>query len=149
MATDPFDEVDGIEFTELAGRQLKAERVSNPSIWARLGTAIRDHLTAWSPGGEDRVTIKHVKSVSDECQHNVYRFKYEIHGLIERRWRVFFVSLDRRTPPVRLVLAVVNFESEHQCYEDPTQPHRIEIRKAIDDAVRRGETKKKRKWLVI
>lgn len=104
-------------------------------------------LIAWSPGDEDKLIIKHVKTVSDECSHNVYRLKYELHGLIERRWRVFFAFLNLRTPPVRLVLAVVDFESEQQCYDDPAQEHRIEIRQAIDEAIRHGETKKKIKWL--
>ena len=148
MPSDPFDEIEGIKFTEFAGRQLKAIRVSNPSLWARLGQAIADHLTAWSRGDEDKLTIKHVKAVSDACQHNVYRLKYEIHSFA-KRWRVFFVYLSERIPPVRLVLAVVDYESDAQCYDDPAQSHQIEIRKAIEDAVKRGETKKKRKWLIM
>jgi hypothetical protein len=145
--TDPVDDSGGIEFTEFARRQLNAIRVINPSLWARLGQAISDNLIVWSPGEEDKLTIKHLKTVSDDCNHNVYRFKYELHGLTERRWRVFFTLLNLRKPPVRLVLAVVDFKNEQQCYDDPTQAHRIELRKAIDEAVLQGETKKKTKWL--
>ena len=144
MQTDPIDKFEGIEFTELAGRQLDAIRVRNPSLFAQLAGAIRANLRTWSPGDEDKMITRHVKSISDECHHNVYRLKYEIHGLSERRWRVFFMFLGLRRPPVRLVLAVVDFIDQQQCYDDPSQAHRVEIRRAVSEAVDRGETKKKR-----
>jgi hypothetical protein len=144
VATDPFDEFEGIELTEFAGRQLDGIRVINRMFFARLMAAIQNHLSAWSPGDEDpRHPIRHVKSISKECRHNVYRLKYEIHGLTDRRWRVFFALLSHRKPPVRLVLAVVDFVSQDQCYDNPSEKHRIEILKAIDEAVARGDTKRK------
>jgi hypothetical protein len=145
VATDPFDESEGIKYTEFAMRALNGVRVGNPSIAAALMVAIQAHLSAWSPGDEDGDVIRHAVLISKDCCHNVYRLKYERHGpLVERRWRVFFAFLPHRKPPARLVLAVVEFASHHQCYDDPSQPHRIEIRKAINERIARGETTKKK-----
>lgn len=144
MPFDPHGESSGIDFTEFAGRKLEVIGLGNPSLLGRLMAAIEANLATWSPGDEHGLAIKHVKSVSSECGHNVFRLKFELHGLVERRWRVFFAFFGSKRP-IRRVLAVVDFVTDEQCYDDPSQQHRAEIRKAIDQAVSSGETVKKRK----
>lgn len=137
---DIHDEFEAIDFTEGAARQLDAIRFSESGLYGRILRDIQQHLVAWSPGDEDGRIIKHVRSVSSRCQRKIYRLKSPP---TIQTWRVFFTYLDARRPPVRLVLAVVQYVSEAQCYDDMNQPHMVQIRRDVLDASTRGEFKRR------
>jgi hypothetical protein len=138
---DVHDEYETIDFTELAGRQLDAIRQSNAALYARILKDIQTHLTSWSPGNEDQLTIKHLRNISNVCQRNVYRLK-SVPTI--QKWRVFFTYLDGRKPAVRLVVGVVEYVDQRQCYDDMAQPHVQEIRRRVLEASMRGEFKRRR-----
>jgi hypothetical protein len=135
------DEFEPIEFTEAAGRQLDAIRLSDSALFGRILRDIQLHLIAWSPGDEDRVVIKHVRKLSEKCQRKIYRLKSPP---TIQKWRVFFTYLDARRPAVRLVLSVIEYVSEEQCYDDMSQPHAVQIRRDVLAASTRGDFRRKR-----
>lgn len=142
MSSDPHNEFEAIELTEEAGRQLDEIRQEDMALYARIMKEIQDRLAAWSPGDDHRPIIKHVNEISKRCGRPVYRVKSPP---TIQKWRVFFTVLDGKRPPVRLVLAVVEYASEQQCYDDMAQEHMKTIRRRILEAGTRGEFKGRRR----
>ena len=139
---DAYDEFESIEFSELAGRQLAEISNSDSALYGRILKDIQLHLTAWSPGDEDGNIIKHAARVSRACAQRVYRLKSPP---TIQKWRVFFTFLDGRTPPVRLVMAFVEWMNNEQCYDDMSQPHIGEIRRCVLEAGMKGDYKRRRR----